>query len=110
MSPWYDEQGVGVTPHPRRAIILAWLDGASIEYWTTRWEWKSIEHPTFDPKTDYRTAPKEKLRIALMYVEEDGSWYSSTVANSDTEYKAKLQTDKRFVKWVTDWFDPPIIQ
>lgn len=46
--------------HKHKDLIIAWANGASIEFLNTFGEWQSILKPGWDEDTEYRIKPEPK--------------------------------------------------
>ena len=93
--------------HPHRDLIIAWANGAEIEYKDQLTEfWYYAESPAWGVTTKYRIKPKVeviklKYRVAL-FKNETG--YRAVSYDSKTDYK-DAESYPNFVKWITDWIE-----
>ncbi len=55
--------------HKHRDLILAWADGAEIQYLGDRGNWINIETPSWVVNTEYRIKPKEPTELEKLIKE-----------------------------------------
>lgn len=63
-------------PHKHKDLIIAWANGAEIEFFNTVFErWDCTEHPSWNKGTKYRIKPEPKPDVVkYMFVEEKPSF------------------------------------
>jgi len=79
--------------HKHCELIKAWAEGAEIEYLFIS-EWKPIEKPSWDEKTEYRVKPNiETWYYPIVSNDHSFEYMSSTginkLHNVDEEFKGK---------------------
>ena len=47
-------------PHKHKALIIAWANGAEIQYFSMSKEWEDIDMPSWDIRYEYRIKPEPK--------------------------------------------------
>ena len=96
-------------PHKHKDLIIAWANGAEIQYKTLSKEknneWEDIWAPLWSENTEYRVKPGPKesahtFRIGVGAY-DDGSIYTFTVDNAEEEQH--LQAGLNFIGWISDW-------
>ena len=93
--------------HEHADAIIAWAEGAKIEYRDpTRHRsglWVECQHPEWYENFEYRIKPPaKKYRVALFLKSDEDS--VAVVANSQANADW-LETRSNFVRWLTDWVD-----
>lgn len=88
--------------HKHADVIIAWANGAEIEYRdTTTSPWAKAGTPGWYEDYEYRVKPPaKKYRVALF---KDPGYYTSTAdMQQDAAYCEGLP---EFVRWLTDWIE-----
>ena len=91
------------TRHKHADVIIAWAEGAEIEYRKSpEYIWNSAESPGWYENYEYRVKPPaKKYRVALFKDCTEG--YTST---ADTQEDAAFyESSSGFVRWLTDWVE-----
>ena len=91
------------TRHKHADVIIAWANGAEIEYRDTPTEnWRPIPTPGWYEDCEYRVKPlAKKYRVALFNNGAEG--YTSTADNqADSNDHEGMP---HFVRWLTDWVE-----
>lgn len=91
-------------PHKHKDMIIAWANGAEIEFRdpASCMKWWSIAFPSWDPSMEYRVKPKEEIynfRVALM---RDTISYFTTTADNE-EQEIYMENDPMFIGWLGGW-------
>ena len=84
-------------PHPHKDLIIAWANGAEIEFLLTEkipQEWQPLKQPRWNLSTTYRIKPQTKTVHLVLY---DGS--------SHTFSKEVVKTNCKLANVVTATFD-----
>jgi hypothetical protein len=85
-------------PHKHRDLIIAWANGENIQYKEDN-EWVDRKDPCWCNLTEYRIKPEVvRYRVACF---KDGS---TVTADNNSEVK-EYETDRAFIKWLTDWIE-----
>lgn len=62
-------------PRKHAFEIMAWANGAEIEYKVHNGGWVALEHPSWDDHNEYRIKPKQPVvRWQCAYKKSDGRW------------------------------------
>ena len=95
--------------HKHADVILAWVEGAKIEYRDPARHhsglWVESQHPGWYKNFEYRVKPTaKKCRVALFRLSTEGP--STYTALTDTQEEAdSYEQHIRFVRWLTDWVE-----
>jgi len=85
-------------PHKHRDLIIAWANGEEIQAKSNN-TWQFISTPTWFDDIEYRIKPEVvRYRVACF---KDGS---TVTADNNSEVK-EYETDRAFIKWLTDWIE-----
>lgn len=89
------------TEHVHKDLIIAWANGAKIQFYDEEGNWHDCETPWWDPSLKFRVKPEEKKKVhrwlwchisgivaSVMYSEEEMS-----KIDTDSHYK-KLEWSK----------------
>ena len=92
------------TRHKHADVIIAWAEGAKIEYRKSpEYIWNSAESPGWYENYEYRVKPPaKKYRVGLFKF--PGSQASASVVNSAEEAQ-RCENTRHFVRWLTDWIE-----
>lgn len=87
------------TPHKHKDLIIAWANGAKIQYRTAGDGWESASTPTWRESYEYRIKPQpKKCRVALVKGTITQSYFLHTVRENDFP---GFQSRDYFVKWIS---------
>lgn len=89
-------------PHKHKDLIIAWANGAEIQYKAQMMEeWEDIAEPSWVTDCLYRIKPQPVIRTfqVALFKSEHG-FYTST-ADSDGEAR-EVEQYEDFVTWLTD--------
>jgi hypothetical protein len=88
-------------PHKHRDLIIAWANGAEIQYKPQN-TWIDLSSPSWNYSFEYRIKPEViRYRVALR-TKQTGYWTS----NADNEIEEKdIEDSDSFKKWLTDWIE-----
>ena len=96
-------------PHKHKDLIIAWANGAEIQFQTSFMkeynEWETTRKPTWVELIQYRVKPEPKksfhtFRIGVAAY-GDGTVYTVT---ADNEEEARdYQSEPNFITWISDW-------
>ena len=96
--------------HPHDAVIRAWLDGKTIQLWSTKeGKWKDISalkegwNLYFSTDGQYRIKPTVIKYRMFLWKSNSGNRYVTTVTPEEQARKPRDQW-AGFVRWIdTDW-------
>ena len=90
--------------HKHADVIIAWANGAEIEYRLGPHErWSKSTSPSWQEDCEYRVKPPaKKYRVALF--RHDGEEPFAVVANSQV-ISDNFEPLLGFVRWLTDWVE-----
>ena len=89
--------------HKHADVIIAWADGAEIEYRKSQEDiWNAASFPCWIENYEYRVKPPaKKYRVALFCDSTES--YTSTADNRETSNDYEGMS--HFVRWLTDWVE-----
>lgn len=93
-----------MTPHKHKDLIIAWANGAVIQYKDTT-VWRTVDHPSWSSLGEYRIKPKTlKYRSCLLhydYFSFKHVVHTCSFAEQEQEPREKWDS---FVRWIdADW-------
>ena len=96
-------------PHKHKDTIIAWANGAQIQYQTSLMkennEWEDIWEPSWVEDVQYRVKPDPKESVHTYRIGVgaygDGSVYTFTVDTEEEE--TAFQSEPTFIGWLSDW-------
>lgn len=90
-------------PHKYRNEIIAWANGAVIQYEYAKGDWITVDLPVWQPGVEYRVKPEALYYRIARFKDEDSEWLVPTTDAVDgTE---GLEQATGFKEWVTDWIE-----
>ena len=89
--------------HKHADVIIAWANGAEIEYRLDPYEnWSRAACPSWYAGWEYRVTPlAKKYRVAL-FNDNRNSYTSTADTPEDADFYEKTTG---FVRWLTDWVE-----
>ena len=87
-------------PRKHAFEIMAWANGAEIEYKVHNGGWVALEHPSWDDHNEYRIKPKQPVvRWKCAYKSTNGYWTETDCFYTDEEIKqCKLHTKLEYTR------------
>lgn len=99
------------TPHKHKDLIIAWANGAEIEYFSDYTEtWSLMEQPSWHLECTYRIKPKP-VQARIYKVTGDSLMMYTVFSNTpkSVQYVNRLVKEGN-LQWVSDWFIPPLYE
>ena len=93
-------------PHKHKDVIIAWANGAQIQYQTEGSEtWDDIKEPAWTEYAQYRVKPepKKSFHTFRIGVAAYGAENVYTITADNEEEERQLQADPKFIGWISDW-------
>ena len=96
-------------PHKHKDLIIAWANGAEIQYKTLSKEknneWEDIWAPLWSENTEYRVKPepKESVHTFRIGVAAYGDVNVYTITADTEEEEQHLPSNPNFIGWISDW-------
>lgn len=92
------------TPHIHKDLIIAWANGAEIEYYRAGLGWEACRRPVWHAECTYRIKPKVVKARAWKGV---GNPRVYLVQSTETAIVSSVERDiaRGNTLWVSDWFD-----
>ena len=93
-------------PHKHKDMIIAWANGAQIQYQGEgAKDWGDITEPSWNETCKYRVKPEPKESVHTFRIGVaacgDGNVYTYTADNEEEE--RDIQTRPNFIGWISDW-------
>ena len=93
-------------PHNHKDMIIAWANGAQIQYKTSSMiYWEDIWEPSWVEDVQYRVKPDPKESVHTFRIgvgaNDDGTFYTITADNAAEEQG--IQAEPNFIGWISDW-------
>ena len=87
--------------HKYADVIIAWANGAEIEYRLGPDDsWSKATSPSWHADCEYRVKPPaKKYRVALF------NDYTCVYTADNTEDARSYEKERSFVRWLTDWVE-----
>jgi len=97
------------TPHIHKDIIIAWANGAEIEYFSNQGKWVACPKPIWHAECTYRIKPNVvKARAWRWNGDPCVRTANTTIPFDITFLEQKIQEGQGM--WVSDWFDIPLTE
>ena len=96
-------------PHKHKDMIIAWANGAQIQFQSPLMkensEWENTWVPSWTEHLQYRVKPEptesvHTFRIGVAAC-DDGGFYTFTADNEEEE--RDYQSKPNFIGWISDW-------
>ena len=93
------------TRHKHADVIIAWANGAEIEYRShIDGGWVVASEPRWLENYEYRVKPVKKYKVALI----KGADHYTTTADTETD-ASFISCSAGFVRWITDWVEYEVL-